>query len=369
MDIKLTGVDFHKGLSLLSGIVPSIAIKSVLQGIKFEFRGKKLELSATDLEVFVRYYIEAREVSGESKGMVLHASRLGNIARDWAGSEEILISVSEGNCVLKSKGGYFKLKSDDVEQFPSVSVRADSISGYIAVDGDILSSMISKVLYAVSTIKARSVLCGVLLWVEGDDLVLVSADGNRMSIVRRKILNPEKITINGIVTAKCLSFIQKFSSEEKGVLKFGLSESQLHVIGSKGEIISQLIDGQYPKYEEVVPKENDKKAEVNKEALLAAIRMASYMTSEGYRVVKFRLTKNKLNLSSRAADVGEAEQDLDINYEGPDFEISFNPDYVIDALKASDIGNVVMELGRKDGAAIFRTGHEQINIIMPIESE
>ena len=367
MDIKLTGIDFHKGLSLLAGIVPSIAIKSVLQGIKFEFKGKKLELSVTDLEVFARYYIEAREVSGESKGMVLHASRLGNIARDWAGSEEILISVSEGNCMLKSKGGYFKLKSDDVELFPSV--RADGVKGYIAVDGDILSGMISKVLYAVSTVKARSVLCGVLLWVDGDDLVLVSADGNRMSIVRRKILNPEKIIINGIATAKCLSFIQKFSAEEKGVLKFGLSESQLHVIGSRGEVISQLIDGQYPKYEEVIPKENDKKEEVNKEELLAAIRMASYMTSEGYRVVKFRLTKNKLNLSSRAADVGEAEQNLEINYEGPDFEISFNPDYVIDALKASDIGNVVIELGRKDGAAIFRTGHEQINIIMPIESE
>ncbi len=366
MDIKLTGNDFHKGLSLLAGIVPSIAIKSVLQGIKFEFSGKRLELSATDLEVFVRYYIEAIEVSGESKGMVLHASRLGNIARDWAGRDEILISISGGDCILKSKGGYFKLKSDDVGLFPSV--RADGVLGYIAVDGNILSSMISKVLYAVSTVKARSVLCGVLLWVEGDDLVLVSADGNRMSIVRRKILNPENIKINGIATAKCLSFIQKFSAEEKGALKLGLSESQLHVIGGRGEVISQLIDGQYPKYEEVIPKENDKKAEINKEELLAAIRMASYMTSEGYRVVKFRLTNNKLNLSSRAADVGEAEQDLNVKYEGPDFEISFNPDYVIDALKASDVDTVVMELGRKDGAAIFRTGHEQTNIIMPIES-
>lgn len=367
MNIKLTGMDFHKGLSLLAGIVPSVAIKSVLQGIKFEFKDKKIELSATDLEIFVRYYIEAKEVSGESKGLVLHASRLGNIARDWAGSEEILISISEGNCVLKSKGGYFKLKSDDVEPFPSV--RAGGVSDYIAVDGEILGNMISKVLYAVSTIKARSVLCGVLLRAEGDDLVLVAADGNRMSIVKRKILNPEKITINGIATAKCLGFIQKFSAEEKGVLKLGLSESQLHVIGSKGEVISQLIDGQYPKYEEVVPKEHDKTAEVNKDALLTAIRMASYMTSEGYRVVKFRLTKSKLNLSSRAADVGEAEQVVDVNYDGPDFEIGFNPDYVIDALKASDSCNVVIDLGRKDSAAIFRTGHEQINIIMPIESE
>lgn len=367
MNIKLTGMDFHKGLNLLAGVVPSVAIKSVLQGIKFEFREKRMELSATDLEVYVRYYIETMEVSGESKGLVLHASRLGNIARDWAGSNEILISVSEGNCVLKSKGGYFKLKSDDIEQFPSV--RAAGVSGYIELDGEILNGMVGKVLYAASTIKARSVLCGVLLRAEGDNLVLVAADGNRMSIVKRKMLNPDKVAINGIATVKSLSFIQKFSAEEKGAVRLGLSESQLHVIGSKGEIISQLIDGQYPKYEEVVPKDNDKKAEINKEELLSAVRMASYMTSEGYRVVKFRLTKNKLNLSARAADVGEAEQDLDINYEGPDFEISFNPDYVIDALKASDSGNVAVELGRKDSAAIFRTGHEQINIIMPIEAE
>jgi DNA polymerase III sliding clamp (beta) subunit (PCNA family) len=198
---------------------------------------------------------------------------------------------------------------------------------------------------------------------------MVGADGNRLSSVKRKIDNPGGVTMSGIVTVKCLTFLQRFVSECKGPLKIGINESRVWFTGERGEVISQLIDGQYPKYEGVIPKQNDKRVEVNREELLPMVRMASFMTGEGYRVVKFILGKEKLTLSSKAANVGEAELEININYDGPPFEIGFNPDYVLDALKAADSDVITMEFGDNTGAALFRTGHEQVNVIMPISLE
>lgn len=131
--------------------------------------------------------------------------------------------------------------------------------------------------------------------------------------------------------------------------------------------MSQLIDGHYPKYEDVIPKENDKKVSASKDELLSAVRMASFMTVEGYRVVNFLLKSGRLTLSAKTADVGEAELGIDVEYDGPDFEISFNPDYVLDALKVSDSDTVLMEFGDSSSATIFRTGHEQLDVIMPVD--
>ena len=128
-----------------------------------------------------------------------------------------------------------------------------------------------------------------------------------------------------------------------------------------------MIDGQYPKYEDVIPKDNDKRIEVKRDELITVVRMASFMTSEGYHVVKFVFKEGKLMLQSKAAEVGEAELEIDAELPRAGFEICFNPEYVLDALKVSDSETVVMELKDNSSAALFRTGHEQLSVIMPIE--
>src|SRR3989339_1680202 len=227
--------------------------------------------------------------------------------------------------------------------------------------------MIGKVIHAVSTMRARSTLCGVFVKIENEEIVVAAADGNRLSMVKRKVENPGGGSISGIATVKCLTFLQRFSSESKGILKVGIGESQILFMGEKGEVVSQLIDGQYPKYEDVIPKDNDKRVEVKRDELITVVRMASFMTSEGYHVVKFVFKDGRLTLMSKAAEVGEAELEIDASYKGPDFEICFNPEYVLDALKVSDSETVVMELKDNSSAALFRTGHEQLSVIMPIE--
>jgi DNA polymerase III beta subunit len=292
--------------------------------------------------------------------------------RELAGNEEVLVSFDSSGCVLKSGKGRFKIAGEDASQFPVIPV-AD-VNGFVEVDGGIIGDMIGKVIHAASTVRARSTLCGVFVEIKtcthgnGDgEIVMAAADGNRLSMVKRKVENPGGVSMSGIATVKCLAFLQRFSSESKGILKVGIGESQILFMGERGEVVSQLIDGQYPKYEDVIPKDNDKRVEVKRDELIMVVRMASFMTSEGYHVVKFVFKDGRLTLMSKAAEVGEAELEIDANYKGPDFEICFNPEYVLDALKVSDSETVVMELKDNSSAALFRTGHEQLSVIMPIE--
>ncbi|MBI5678393.1 MAG: DNA polymerase III subunit beta [Planctomycetes bacterium] len=364
MNLSFNGNALYKGFNLVTSIVPSSAIKHILQGIRFDVSDKKVALTATDLEVLVKYTLSAKESVGDGS-IVLPAVRVNNILREWAGNEEILVSFDGSGCVLKSGKGFFKIAGEDSIQFPTIPV-AD-VKGFVEIDDGIIGDMIGKVIHAASTVRARSTLCGVFVEIKNWEIVMAAADGNRLSMVKRKVENPGGVSMSGIATVKCLTFLQRFSSESKGILKVGIGESQILFMGEKGEVVSQLIDGQYPKYEDVIPKDNDKRVEVKRDELITAVRMASFMTSEGYNVVKFVFKDGRLTLMSKAAEIGEAELEIDAGYKGPDFEICFNPEYVLDALKVSDSETVVMELKDNSSAALFRTGHEQLSVIMPIE--
>lgn len=364
MKLNFVGKDLYKSFNLVSGLIPASSMKQVLQGVKMELKTDFAELTATDLEVLVKYSLRLKECGG-SGGIILPAVRVNSILKEWAENEDVSVLVEENNCTLKSRGGYFKMVCEDVRNFPEIHV--NEIKGFVEIEGETLSDMVGKVVHAASQVKARGTLCGIFIRICGDDVIMVAADGNRLSYVKRKASNPGSISMEGIVTVKCLTFLQRFASENNGVLKVGLGESQVRFVSERGEIISQLIEGLFPKYEDVIPKGNDKKVEIDKKELLSKVRMASFMTNEGYRVVKFLFRDGKLVLVSKAADIGEAELDVSAHYEGPDFEISFNPDYVLDVLKTSNGETVILELGGSETAALFRTGHEQLSVVMPVE--
>ena len=364
MNLNFAGNTLFGSFNLVAGVIPSSAIKRVLQGVKVSVCGGKVELTATDLEVLVKCQVPVRSCEGEGS-VILPAVRVNNIFREWASNEEVLIVIEGTNCVIKSKGGHFKIVGEESEQFPQIPT--SDIMDFFEVDGEIMGNMAEKVSHAVSKIPAKANLSGIFMRVDRDSVVMVAADGNRLSFVRRRVNNPGEVAMEGIVNVKCFMFLQRFVSECKGTLKVKMGESRICFAGERGEVVSQLIDGRYPRYEEIIPKESSIKVEVKREDLLSVVKMASFMTIEGYRVVKFMFRKGKLILTSKAADIGESELAIDANYDGEGFEISFSPDYVIDALKVSEYDVITIEFKDSESAAVFRTGHDQLDVIMPVE--
>ncbi|MDR4506674.1 MAG: DNA polymerase III subunit beta [Candidatus Brocadiaceae bacterium] len=365
MNIHFAGADLYKGFNLVSNIVPSLAMKQILKGVKLEAVDNSVELTASDLEVLVKYKIPVKQCTGEG-GIVLPAGRVNNILREWIDSEDVSLSIEEGCCTLKSKCGYFKILGEDFRQFPEIS--KDNLTDFVEIDGDVITKMIDHVAYAVSTIKTRNRFCGIFTKIYADDIVMVGADGNRLSLIKRKVKNTQNITMEGIVSIKCFKFLQRFISENKGgIVRVSMDDSRICFMGDRGEVISQLIEGQYPNYEEFIPTQNDKKVEADREEFSSIVKMASFVNNEEERVIKMSLKKGKLQLLSETADIGEAHLEITVSYDGPDFLGNFNPDYLLDALKASDSDTVLMELGDPGSAALLRTGHEQLCVMMPIE--
>ncbi|MEK7359873.1 MAG: DNA polymerase III subunit beta, partial [Planctomycetota bacterium] len=243
MKASFIGDDLSKGFNLVASVVPTSAIKQILGGVKISIVNGVANLMATDLEILVRSEIGTTSCDGDGS-IVLPATRVNNILREWASSREILMEMGDGNCLLKSGGGYFKILGEDAGRFPEIG--STDIGGFVEVEGSIISNMVSKVIHAVSMVKIKSVLSGILMIVEGDTIILVAADGNRLSVIKRKVANPSSISVRGIIPIRCLTLLQRFTSDWDGVIKIGMSESRVQFVGGKVEIVSQLIDGQYP---------------------------------------------------------------------------------------------------------------------------
>ena len=249
MNLSFNGNELYKGFNLVTSIVPSSTIKHVLQGIRFEVQavetGSKpvCTLTATDLEVLVKYTLSVKESAGDAvetglkpvSTFVLPAVRVNNILREWAGNEEVMVSFDGSGCILKSGKGRFRIAGEDASQFPVIPV-AD-VKGFVEVDGGIIGDMIGKVIHAASTMRARSTLCGVFVEIKNGEIVMAAADGNRLSMVKRKVENPGGVSMSGIATVKCLTFLQRFSSESKGSLRVGIGESQILFMGERGEVV------------------------------------------------------------------------------------------------------------------------------------
>ncbi len=364
MNLIFSGSDLYTGFNLAAGVAPSSTVKNILRGVKVEVRDHRVRFTATDLEVLIKCLMPVKECT-EDGSIVLPAVRVNNILREWASNDEVTMQVEGSSCTLKSRGGRFKIAGEDAVQFPDITVA--EMKDFVEIDGSVIGDMAGKVVHAVSKVKTKSVLSGVLVRISGDDIVMVATDGNRMSFIKRKVQNPVGSPVEGVVSVKCLMFLQRFVSECKGPLRVGVGESRVYFAGERGELMSQLLDGPYPRYEDMVPEGNDRIVEVNKDELLSVVRMASFMTNEGYQIVKFIIKSGKLMVTAGASDVGEAEMEIAAGYEGPDFVINFNPEYVADAIKVSDSDTVVMKFSGGEGAVVFKTGCEQMDVIMPIE--
>jgi len=371
MKAIFSGNELYKGFNLAASIVPASAMKQILQGVKLEVVETGLKpvstgavLTATDLEIWVKYLLPVKDGEGKG-GIVLPANRTNNILREWSENEEVSLTLDEGTCTLRSRGGYFKILGDNPEQFPHIS--KTGITHFVEMDGEVLGKMVEKVSYAASTIKALSIYNGIFVDIYGDNLVMVGSDMNRLAMIKRKVDNPEGLTMSGIVAVKSLTFLQRFVSECKGTVKIGIGESQIQFITERGEVLSPLIEGRYPDYEEAIPKNNEIKIEVDKKDLLSTVKMASFVTTEEYRIIDFVLKPEKLAILSKAANVGEAELEIPVHYDGPEYTNTFNPDHIMDILKVSEGETIAIELGGPNDAALFKTGHEQLNITTPME--
>ncbi len=365
MKIKCNKEDIKKGFHIVENIVSSSSIKPILQNIKVVAKDNILELSTTNLESSVSYTIDSVEVI-EPCVIVCPEVKIASIVKEWT---ENNIEIAEKNrvCLITGKGSYFKILCTDPEVFPVIPQFVDE--DCIEMDKATLTDMIRKTAFILSGEKAKYGSSGVFLDVNGNQAKMVTNDGRRLAEIKRKVNNLGSLKKNCIIPIKGILQMLRIISEHDDIVKIRIEERRIFVRTKNATLCSQLIEGQYPEYEEVIPSNLDKKITLDKHIFSSAVRRGAVMTTEEYKLLKFKVLDNLLELKCISPDVGEAKIEEPIEYSGEELEIGLNPDYILDFLKVVDTDKVVLELKDSSTAGIFKVGNNCTYVVMPMSLE
>ncbi len=362
----------QKGLQKVVGVIPVKTTIPILENVLLELTDDKLKLTGTDLEICTATEIT---VNGQMDGAcAIPAKSFNEILRELP---DIPIDVElndQGKVTIQTKNGYYKLTSQPREEFPRIEV--EESEGQVDIPANILARMVDKTIFAVSTDELRTILMSVYFQFMEEEFRCVATDGHRLvKIINYEVKSPNFIK-NVIVPTKALSLllrnIDSLETPDKVNINVSIGENHIVFRFEDTFIYSKLVDGQYPKYENVIPIDNDKKLVVSKSDLMSAAKRVSIFSNSFTHQVKFMIEGNKMEISSEDVEFGgEGNEQIDVNFDGGSLEVAYNGVYILDLLKHIDTEEVVFKLKDSVSAAIIQPAVQAQNeeltmLIMPI---
>lgn len=341
MKIEILQEELLKGLLVVSRAVSGRAQLPVLSAIKIEALATELVLSATDLEIGVRHVVSAKV---DAQGVVAVPAKTFNELLTTLAPGKLSIELKEQNLTIKSRGFTGKIATVDVSEFPTLPEMKESLIGVSAAE---LMRGVSNVGFASAKESLRPVLTGVLMEVS-ESLRVVATDGFRLAVSTIGIKGATTKAQSLLVPARALFECGKILRE--GVIKIGyLPESkQVLFVGEQTQLSSQIIEGNFPDYNKILPKEFVTRMVVPREELLSAVKTALVFARDNSNMMHWKVGGGKLSVSSSSSGSGEGVVELLVKAEGEELmEVVFNAKYVIDYLSLLDNESVWVGLGGK----------------------
>jgi DNA polymerase-3 subunit beta len=327
MKFTITRERLHDGLSAVAPSVPAKTTLPVLSNILAEATKDGLRLSGTDLDIAVSTVVPA-DVDGEG-AITLPAKKLVEIVRELPSAAVRITSSGEQRVNLECGRSKFKLLGIAKEEFPNFPpVKFDKAWSVTSAD---LLKLINHVSFAASTEESRPILNGVLWELRADRMRMVATNGHRLA--RMDVAaSGGKESADLIVPPKALEQIRRLFGAAD-MIEIARSENHLGFRSGDTRVFTRLIEGPYPNYEQVIPRENDKAATIDKEALASALRRVGVVASDQTHRVRLAFGSGVLRFAVSTPDLGEAQDEIAITYEGDTLEIGFNANYLLEILK------------------------------------
>lgn len=353
-----------EALTVAGTVVASRTPKPALQCVKLSALEKSLTVAATDLEVAIRYLDHQVQIDDPGEALV-PADKMRDIVRESV-DDTLSIETSGDNAIIKGQDSNFKIFTQNVADFPPVPDFEGEPQFEIA--GGHLKQLIGQTLFAAAKESSRYAFNGVLVNVKNKKVSLVATDGRRLAMAKGDLVsdNSGKDGAKAIVPAKALTLIDKLVDDPEEAVGFQIKENQIIVHTSSATLTSSLVEGQFPPFEDVIPKDCDKKMTASTADFLAKIKLASLLTTEESKGVRLTFTKKGLVLSSRSPESGEATVNFPCKYEGADVEIGFNPTFLIEALRVVDSDEISLELTAPNRPGLLKGGADFLYVIMPV---
>ena len=334
--------------------------------------GLKIWLEATDLEVGIRASVKA-EILKEGK-ITVPGKKFGDLVREMPDGSEIEISSQDGKRV-DFKCGKVKaaLMALPVEDFPAIP---EFPSGKkLELDKTVFREMLKKTSFAVSTDETRYVLNGIFFGASDGEVKTVATDGRRLAFISRPG-SEDNISASVIIPSKAIGeLLRLLSQDENGAsssIQIAPFENQISFQWASGAeeivLVSRVIDGTFPNYDQVIPKSKEIELQVKTQEIFSAIKRSALFAQDRGGSVRFSLSKGKLKVSANAHGLGEEEEELEVDYKGPDFEIAFNPQFLLDSLKNNDAPEVRFEFSTALNPGLIKPSDSDryLCVIMPM---
>ncbi|MFA5072832.1 MAG: DNA polymerase III subunit beta [Nitrospirota bacterium] len=345
MKLTIKKEEILKGLQRIQGVVEKKNTMPILSNMLLIAEGSGIEIVATDLEIGLRGHYQA-DVA-KPGAVAVSAKKMFEIVRELP-EEEIQIKVEENNRVkIVSGNSQFKLVGLPKEEYPALPDVAEE--GMIVIDGEIMRDMIKKTLYAVAENDARYVLNGMFVHMSqtkaGLQIRMVGTDGHRLSMVDR-VIDAKHKEESVVIPKKAMMELRRLLEEDaasKAELRIGFGKNHALFKLDGLVMVSKLIDGNYPNYHQVIPAKTTKKVTVSKEEFAHAVKRVSILSKEKMNAVKLQLERNQFVLSTNNPEVGEANEELSVEYQGEPITIGFNSRYLMDVLSAMERSTIALE--------------------------
>lgn len=350
MKFKVDRQEFHKAVATVESIIPAREIRSIISNILIEADKDQVTLTATDLEMGIKTSIP---VQTEEKGkLTLPAKKMSQAIREFRGSEILFQSDNEDRITIQDASGVSKARitlmgtpSDEYPTIPTLDAAA-----YTPFPVSVAMEMIRKTSYSMAEEDARYVFNGLYLINEGNRVSFVATDGRRLSKITREFPEALPFTDGVILPNKAVRELQKvLDSSEEGKIAFDEKERRIYFQLGGVNLISKLIDGQFPDYKQVIPKKLDSKIDLQRTTLDNSLRQVAVMAAEPSRQVRLTFAKDALNIAASTPDIGEASDTIGTQYAGEEMTIAFNSNYLLDVLKI--IGSEAIQLGFSSASA------------------
>ena len=367
MELVARKADLVRELQFFQQIVERKNTIPILANVLLEGTGNEVTLLATDLEVALRSRCEA--AVSKPGSVTLPAKKFYEVVRALPEGDVNIESDKGGNSV-KVSGGQFSSKMPTLprEDFPSLPEAGGGVKA--TIDGKSLAQMVSKTQFAITGEDTRFYLNGAQFVLRPDDMTFVATDGHRLALVNVKHNGQKGDDIKAILPRKTLAELGRLLAEGHNDVNYERGENHLFFEIGPRLLISRMIDGQFPAYERVVPKGNDKHVEFERDRLTQAVRRVSILSNERSRAVKMMLDKGKVEVTSSSPEFGEAREPIPVDYNGPAMTICFNAQYVLDFLGVVESEVVALELKDEVSQAVMKPvgaeGYDYTYVIMPM---
>jgi DNA polymerase-3 subunit beta len=352
-------------LQNISGPTQSKSTFPIFSSVLIDIQGNKISLTTTDLEMTMITEIEQTQSTKQESFCVSHKKFL-SILKEF-NTEIVTLKIEKNFLWIICENSEFKLNILPKEEFPKIPFFKDKHA--LKFKTEEINEMIEKTSFCVFVGEGSYILNGILCEIEKNHIRLISTDGKRLALIEKQFPS-DQAAINDvkkfIIPSKSIIELSKLlKSQEDEFIYLISGKNQIGIDFSSIQFISQLIEGEFPDYQKYLLKESDNKCVIERASFMAALKRANLLTSSDFQGVRLLISKNKLLLSKVTPNMGEYKEELEIEYNGKEISLGFNPEYLLDLLRVVEEEKMVFELFGEEKPLIFR-GKGYVYLALPM---